>query len=252
MTSKSLALTRQYIEQLQHVMQHFPTSQKNNLNLKQIPIPANYRQLHESVVQRVYKKDDQEFSGRRQAAVMALLCNHNQELSVVFTVRSSQVSTHKNQVSFPGGHIEPNEHFVDAALRETYEELGSNIGRIHVLASCQKIHAITGTIVHPVLGWLECDNATNDIGNYQHFQPNPAEVTRVFTKSIESLVRPENKSHLTYNRNMNADINKGDDQPYHIPMFFGEEEDKIWGLTAIILDSILSEVIIPTNERLRH
>mmetsp|Transcript_40143 Transcript_40143/g.65946 ORF Transcript_40143/g.65946 Transcript_40143/m.65946 type:complete len:174 (+) Transcript_40143:1-522(+) len=59
----------------------------------------------------------------RHAAVLIPLCNVNGRASILFTVRTDKVSTHKGQVSFPGGHLEPGETAAAAALRETGEEL---------------------------------------------------------------------------------------------------------------------------------
>ncbi len=84
---------------------------------------------------------------RRTAAVLVTLCNRNGEASMLYTVRSQQVGTHKGQVSFPGGHIGPQESAEMAAMRETYEEIGSNIGNIQIFGKCQSLPAITGTLV---------------------------------------------------------------------------------------------------------
>jgi 8-oxo-dGTP pyrophosphatase MutT (NUDIX family) len=64
----------------------------------------------------------------RQAAVMCPLVIRNDEVHVLFTLRSGQVWTHKNQVSFPGGHLDTvdgqRETATHAAVRECKEELG--------------------------------------------------------------------------------------------------------------------------------
>ena len=55
-------------------------------------------------------------AGARRAAVLVPICVVDGELSCVFCVRSAAVSTHKSQVSFPGGHREDGESAADAAL----------------------------------------------------------------------------------------------------------------------------------------
>lgn len=49
--------------------------------------------------------------------------------------------SHVDQVSFPGGHIEAGEDAVEAALRETREEIGTSLGDIEVLGLCQTLPA---------------------------------------------------------------------------------------------------------------
>ena len=69
-------------------------------------------------------------SKKKRAAVLIPLCNRHGVPSILFTLRSTSVGTHKGQVSFPGGHINDGETAVEASIRETKEELGSTIGNI--------------------------------------------------------------------------------------------------------------------------
>lgn len=62
--------------------------------------------------------------GTRRAAVFIPLCNVHGVASVLFTLRSHSVGTHKGQVSFPGGHREGGERSHNTALR-----CGGGIGR---------------------------------------------------------------------------------------------------------------------------
>lgn len=170
---------------------------------------------------------------KKTAAVMIPLCNRHGVPSVLFTKRSETVGTHKGHVSFPGGHIDKGESAVDAALRECYEELGTNIGKVTILGECQTVPAITGTLVTPILGFLE-----NDVEDLQHFSPNDAEVHEVFTRSVEQLVSPGFREEEWLGR---------DDQKFKFAVFDRHSPLKIWGLTAAILDAVLKNVIIPTQ-----
>eukprot|EP01035_Chromulina_nebulosa_P018602 gene18602-24331_t len=143
---------------------------------------------------------------------------------------TERVGTHRGQVSFPGGHIEANESVIDAAIRETNEELGNNIGNVKVLGICQTIPAITGTLVTPVLGFVE-----NDILDFERLNPNADEVSRIFTRSIDTLLSRDYRIIEKLSRN---------GEFAEMPAF-GTGDEKIWGLTAVILDSVLTNLVIP-------
>jgi 8-oxo-dGTP pyrophosphatase MutT (NUDIX family) len=61
----------------------------------------------------------------RRGAVLVLFHPAATDWNVTLTVRTSHLSAHAGQVSFPGGRIEPGESPEQAALREYEEELGS-------------------------------------------------------------------------------------------------------------------------------
>jgi nudix motif 8 len=170
--------------------------------------------------------------GAKRASVLIPLCNRNGEASILFNVRSNLVSNHKGEVSFPGGHLNEGENDEQCALRETLEELGANIGNITTLGVFQTIPAITGTIVTPVLAFLE-----NDIKDFEDFSPNKDEVAKVFTRSITELTSADYRSFKIYNRGGEITM----------PLFGPPNEEQIWGLTAFILNSILHDVIIPNK-----
>lgn len=166
---------------------------------------------------------------KKRAAVLIPLCNFKGSSSVIFTLRSATVGTHKSQVSFPGGHINEGESDVEAAIRETYEELGARIGDIEILGQCQPVPAITGTIVTPVLGFLR-----EEFVDYSLFEPDVREVDRVFIRSLDQLLDPQYNTSETYQRN-----GKTTTLPVYGP---NEGVERIWGLTAFILRGILRNV----------
>ena len=83
----------------------------------------------------------------RRASVFVPLCNRHGVPSVLFTVRTKTVSSHKGQVSFPGGHRDHNETAEQAALREFREEMYGYHSKLEVESSvigeCQTIPALT-------------------------------------------------------------------------------------------------------------
>lgn len=71
-----------------------------------------------------WRPDLAEFAKARPAAVLLPIIDRPGGLSVLLTLRASDLRAHSGQVAFPGGKIEAGEAPRDAALREAYEEIG--------------------------------------------------------------------------------------------------------------------------------
>lgn len=166
----------------------------------------------------------------KQAAVLLPLCCQNNVPSILFTIRSQFVKTHKGHVSFPGGHINPGETAVRAALRETVEELGDGIGEIEILGYCSPLFAITETLVFPVIGFVK-----TDVGSFQNLTPSLQEVDQVFCLPIDHLLNPQNREEILEERFGVKLL---------LPSFKGgPAKFRIWGLTGLILNGILVHVL---------
>ena len=73
----------------------------------------------------------------RPAAVLVPLIDRTQGLSVLLTQRTPHLSAHAGQIAFPGGRIEESDaDAVEAALRETEEEVGLRIRLLEESAAC--------------------------------------------------------------------------------------------------------------------
>ena len=173
-------------------------------------------------------------SGRRRAAVLIPLVNRNGVPSLLFQLRSQNVGTHKGHVSFPGGHLEPGETIETAAIREMSEEMGRCPKDLEtdltIIGTGQTVISATGTLVTPLLGFLH-----SDVGDLSQFSPNADEVERIFTRTLDELSDASRNSFQTLTRN-NATFEAA---------VFGvnDEEEKIWGLTAMILNATLKRVV---------
>jgi hypothetical protein len=76
--------------------------------------------------------------------------------------------------------------------------------------------------------------------DYNLFQPSEKEVDRIFIRSLKQLTDPSYKSYEPYERNGITLM---------MPVFGEhEKEERIWGLTAFILDSVLEKIILPEME----
>lgn len=71
----------------------------------------------------------------KQAAVLILLFERAGELYFFLTRRTERVSSHKGQISLPGGRQDKGETLQRTALREAREELGLDPAQIEILGA---------------------------------------------------------------------------------------------------------------------
>ena len=159
----------------------------------------------------------------KKAGVLILLLHGNdkEDMRILFTKRSSNLSTHSGEVSFPGGKWEEqDESLFDTAVRESYEEIGLKqnnmikLGSLNFLLSRHKVE------VNPFVGYLETKQVFE--GNY--------EIDTIFTVPISFLTNPENISYKEFNRK---------DLKVSIPSWV-YNGNHIWGLTAMITADFLN------------
>ena len=99
--------------------------------------------------------------GFRRAAVLIPIIVRENDWLLIFTRRTSHVSHHKGEISFPGGRYdeEIDSDLSHTALRETEEELG--IKRIKVLGQIDDILTISKYVVTPTVGYIEDNSEIN-------------------------------------------------------------------------------------------
>jgi 8-oxo-dGTP pyrophosphatase MutT (NUDIX family) len=89
------------------------------------------------------------------AAVLVPIVDHDSGLTVLLTQRASTLKNHAGQISFPGGRIESTDlNPLEAALRETEEEIG--IGREYITFAgyLESQLVLSGYWVTPVVAFL--------------------------------------------------------------------------------------------------
>lgn len=91
----------------------------------------------------------------KRAAVALVLSNADdgRRAAVLLTVRMSRLRAHSGQWAFPGGRCDAGESPLDAALRETREEIGLVAGPHDVLGVLDDYPTRSGYLISPVVVW---------------------------------------------------------------------------------------------------
>lgn len=162
--------------------------------------------------------------GIRRAAVLLLLVQAKGEAAVLLTERSQTVVRHKGQISLPGGVVEPGESALDAALRETSEEIGVRAQDVTVLGALDEEETVvSGFRLAPYVGSLP----------YPYpLRVSPAEVTRVLEVPLGILLDP---------RNVRTELWDHGGVPRTMYLF-SVDGDVVWGATARVIKQFLDEV----------
>jgi 8-oxo-dGTP pyrophosphatase MutT (NUDIX family) len=155
-----------------------------------------------------------------EAAVMVPLVHRGEGLQVLLTQRTSHLSDHAGQISFPGGRVEVTDaNREDTALRETEEEIGLARTRVEVLGRLPEYEIPSGFRITPIVGWIEPPF---------ELKLDPFEVSSVFEAPLAHFLE-----HSRYQR---RDYRfKGRHRHYLAIPYQGRY---IWGATAGMLYSL--------------
>ena len=151
------------------------------------------------------------------AAVLILLYPIKNKWHFFLTKRTNTVEHHKGQISLPGGMLEKGESHKEAAIRETFEELGIQSEDINIIGPLSPLYIpISNFKIFPFVGWIKSNPELNI---------QSKEVSKVFSPSIFSLMDPQTKK-------IKDSILLG--QKVKIP-FFNLKNEVVWGATSMIL-----------------
>jgi 8-oxo-dGTP pyrophosphatase MutT (NUDIX family) len=160
--------------------------------------------------------------GMRRAAVIVPLFFRGGEAFVLFTQRTLDVPTHKGQISFPGGVVEPDDDsLLAAALRETFEEVGIPPKQVQVLGQLDDMPTSSAPfVITPFVGVIPEGAA---------YVTSDREVARILEVPLEALLDASLRE---------VDARSGTWQ-------YRWQEDLIWGATARMLTGFLGILVQP-------
>ena len=122
-------------------------------------------------------------AGYRQASVLVPIVA-GPDLSLLLTRRTSHLSSHAGQISFPGGRAEAADaDVVDTALRESTEEIGLAREHVEVIGYLPKYFTVSRYEVTPVVALVHPPF---------HLAPDPNEVAETFEVPLEFILDPAN------------------------------------------------------------
>lgn len=108
--------------------------------------------------------------------------------SFVLCRRSAGLNRHASQWALPGGRLDPGESPVDAALRETDEEIGVRLPESAVLGLLDDYATRSGYVITPVVVWGGTD---------VELRPDPDEVLAAYRIGLHELVREDSPRFVT-------------------------------------------------------
>lgn len=102
--------------------------------------------------------------------------------------RASRLSSHSAQWALPGGRLDPGESAIEAALRETAEEVGVHLAPDDVVGLLDDYPTRSGYVITPVVIWG---------GGRLDLRPAPDEVVAVYRVGLHQLQRADSPRFIT-------------------------------------------------------
>lgn len=154
----------------------------------------------------------------RPAAVLVPVVARS-ELTVLLTQRTETLPTHAGQIAFPGGKLEAGESAVDAALRESEEEIALDRKFVDVLGFLDSYRTGTGFMVVPVVAIIRPGFVLRN---------DTTEVSETFEVPLRFLMDEAN--HQRHSREW-----RGRERFYYAMPYGGRY---IWGATAAMIKNM--------------
>ena len=176
----------------------------------------------------------------KKYSILIPLVEKNNKTHILFEVRSQTMRSQPGEICFPGGSIENNEIPIDAAIRETCEELGISDNNIDIISPLDLFVSPFNFIVHPYVGHLK---------NIDDLEINKDEVAHIFLVPLDFLLQYKPLEYIN-----TIGVTRSHDFPFDLigkpnyqfktapypTQFYIYNDYVIWGLTAKILNNFLN------------
>lgn len=182
----------------------------------------------------IEKKEMNPIGVKNKYAVFIPFINIDNEAYIIYEKRAMTLRNQPGEISFPGGKIEEGENFVEAAVRETCEELLITEDDIEVYGKGDFLVNPYSAIIYSVIGEIKKP--------FCEITPSEDEVDSIFAVPLKYFM--ENNPDVY---EMKLNVTENEEFPYELipngkkykfkretdSVCFYEYEDKvIWGFTA--------------------
>ena len=157
----------------------------------------------------------------RASAVLVALTDGAEGAEVLLTRRSVALTSHRGEISFPGGRVDGGETFEATALREAHEEVALEPSAVQLEGRLDPISTmVSRSYIVPVVGTVEPQPVLH---------PAADEVERIMWVPLAELTRLDTFREEIWDFG-------GERRPI---FFFELDDETIWGATARMLHQLL-------------
>lgn len=191
---------------------------------------------------KIEKRQVESIEPMSKFAVLLPLIKNEGSWELIFEYRAMDLKSQPGEISFPGGRLEDQESYRDAAIRETMEELRIEREKIDLIGELDYLISYSNMKIHSFLGLIR-DIKIEDIS------PNPQEVDHIFTVPLDYFLNNEPKEYyLEMETKYNAEfpynlIPNGKNYDFRKPrrkIYFYQYKDYIiWGYTAAMARQLI-------------
>lgn len=192
--------------------------------INNLPLPGKEAQFEMAPMERIKElnQTDIDAMSPRQAAVMALFYERNDETYIILILRKTYKGVHSNQVGFPGGKVEEEDQdLLATAVRETFEEVGVPQEAMNF------IKEMTNIYIPPSNFWVQSFMGFTE--STPRFKAQDDEVEALIEVPLRELLHLDAISTQTITTSYMADL--------EVPVFVLQEHI-VWGATAMMLNEI--------------
>ena len=141
---------------------------------------------------------------KKNYSVLIPIIEKDNRMEIIYELRSKNLNNQPGEISFPGGKVEDEETFVEAAIRETMEELNIKRKNINIIGELDYLVSYANMTIHCFLGTISGLNVDNIV-------PNVSEVDHIFTVPLDFFL--ENEPDIYY---LDLETVLNDEFPYNL------------------------------------